>query len=59
MFFGIIFIVSNFDNFIDIDNKIKKLKLCFCDDESNCFIDCLIIIEDYLILDNLKSCFVI
>ncbi len=26
--------------------------------ESNCFIDCPITIEDYLILDNLKSCFV-
>ncbi len=26
--------------------------------KSNCFIDCPITIEDYLILDNLKSCFV-
>ncbi|AAD07739.1 predicted coding region HP0673 [Helicobacter pylori 26695] len=57
--FGIIFIASNSDNPIDIDNKTKKLKSCFRDDESNCFIDCPITIEDYLILDNLKSCFVI
>ncbi len=56
--FGIIFITTNSDNPIDIDNKTKKLESCFCDDESNCFIDCPITIEDYLILDNLKSCFV-
>ncbi|GAA8746248.1 hypothetical protein QAD58_03840 [Helicobacter pylori] len=56
--FGIIFIASNSDNPIDIDDKTKKLASCFCDDESNCFIDCPITIEDYLILDNLKSCFV-
>ncbi|GAA9138541.1 hypothetical protein Taitung73_05490 [Helicobacter pylori] len=34
-----------------------KLESCFVI-ESNCFIDCPITIEDYLILDNLKSCFV-
>ncbi len=56
--FGIIFIAGNSDNPIDINNKTKKLKSCFCDDESNCFIDYPITIEDYLILDNLKSCFV-
>ncbi|GAA9074681.1 hypothetical protein BTM317_11110 [Helicobacter pylori] len=56
--FGIIFIAGNSDNPIDIDDKTKKLASCFCDDESNCFIDCPITIEDYLILDNLKSCFV-
>ncbi len=56
--FGIIFIAGNSDNPIDIDNKTKKLESCFRDDESNCFIDYPITIEDYLILDNLKSCFV-
>ncbi len=53
--FGIIFIAGNSDNPIDIDDKTKKLESCFRDDESNCFIDYPIIIEDYLILDNLKS----
>ncbi|BAJ55277.1 hypothetical protein [Helicobacter pylori] len=56
--FGIIFIASNSDNPIDIDNKTKKLESCFRNDESSCFIDYPITIEDYLILDNLKSCFV-
>ncbi|WQX26983.1 hypothetical protein E5P65_02575 [Helicobacter pylori] len=56
--FGIIFIVSNSDNPIDIDEKTKKLKSCFCDDQDNHFLYYPIIIEDYLILDNLKSCFV-
>ncbi len=56
--FGIIFIAGNSNNPIDIDDKTKKLESCFRDDESNCFIDYPIIIEDYLILDNLKSCFV-
>ncbi len=55
--FGIIFIAGNSDSPIDIDDKIKKLESCFVI-ESNCFIDCPITIEDYLILDNLKSCFV-
>ncbi len=58
LLFGIIFIAGNSDNPIDIDDKTKKLESCFRDDESNCFIDYLITIEDYLILDNLKSCFV-
>ncbi|WP_237003895.1 hypothetical protein [Helicobacter pylori] len=56
--FGIIFIAGNSDNPIDIDDKTKKLESCFRDDESNWFIDYPITIEDYLILDNLKSCFV-
>ncbi|GAA7891918.1 hypothetical protein HpBT0383_08020 [Helicobacter pylori] len=76
--FGIIFITSNSDNPIDIDNKTKKLESCFRDaikhpfDIDNktkklesCFRDaikhpfyCPFTIEDYLILDNLKSCFV-
>ncbi|GAA7550766.1 hypothetical protein MMM130_07450 [Helicobacter pylori] len=56
--FGIIFIASNSDNPIDIDDKTKKLESCFCDDESNRFVPCPITIEDYLILDNLKSCFI-
>ncbi|AHA88324.1 hypothetical protein U063_0978 [Helicobacter pylori BM012A] len=56
--FGIIFVADNSDNPIDIDDKTKKLESCFRDDENNCFIDYPITIEDYLILDNLKSCFV-
>ncbi|WP_390473314.1 hypothetical protein [Helicobacter pylori] len=55
---GIIFIASNSDNPIDIDDKTKKLESCFCDDKSNRFVPCPITIEDYLILDNLKSCFI-
>ncbi len=51
--FGIIFITSN----IDIDNKTKKLESCFRDAIKHPFY-CPITIEDYLILDNLKSCFV-
>ncbi|GAA7460724.1 hypothetical protein MM0360_03230 [Helicobacter pylori] len=50
--FGIIFIASNSDNPIDIDDKTKKLESCFCDDKSNRFVPCPITIEDYLILDN-------
>ncbi|WP_240706711.1 hypothetical protein [Helicobacter pylori] len=56
--FVIIFIASNSDNPIDIDDKTKKLKSRFCDDKSNCFVPYPITIEDYLILDNLKSCFI-
>ncbi len=56
--FGIIFIAGNSDNPIDIDDKTKKIESCFRADESNWFIDYPITIEDYLILDNLKSCFV-
>ncbi|QQW67502.1 hypothetical protein [Helicobacter pylori] len=57
--FGIIFIAGNSDNPIDIDNKTEKLKSCFYNDKNNIFIDYPILIEDYLILDNLKSCFVL
>ncbi len=56
--FGIIFIASNSDNSIDIDDKTKKLESCFCDDMRSDFFYYPIRIEDYLILDNLKSCFV-
>ncbi len=56
--FGIIFIAGNSDNPIDIDDKTEKLESCFCDDKSNRFVPCPITIEDYLILDNLKSCFI-
>ncbi|WP_231219280.1 hypothetical protein [Helicobacter pylori] len=55
--FGIIFIASNSDNPIDIDNKTKKLESCFRDAIKHPFY-CPFTIEDYLILDNLKSCFV-
>ncbi len=49
--FGIIFITSNSDNPIDIDNKTKKLESCFRDAIKHPF-------YCPLILDNLKSCFV-
>ncbi|GHR04941.1 hypothetical protein JP0088_10760 [Helicobacter pylori] len=55
--FGIIFIASNSDNPIDIDNKTKKLESCFRDTIKHPFY-CSFTIEDYLILDNLKSCFI-
>ncbi|GAA9482572.1 hypothetical protein BTM451_08930 [Helicobacter pylori] len=42
---------------IDIDNKTKKLESCFRDAIKHPFY-CPFTIEDYLILDNLKSCFV-
>ncbi len=51
--FGIIFITSN----IDIDNKTKKLESCFRDAIKHPFY-CPFTIGNYLILDNLKSCFV-
>ncbi|WP_131130794.1 hypothetical protein [Helicobacter pylori] len=56
--FGIIFIASNSDDPIDIDDKTKKLESCFCSDKNSRFSYFPIITEDYLILDNLKSCFV-
>ncbi|GAA7606361.1 hypothetical protein JP0079_12610 [Helicobacter pylori] len=55
--FGIIFITSNSDNPIDIDNKTKKLESCFRDAIKHPF-HCPFTIGNYLILDNLKSCFV-
>ncbi len=56
--FGIIFIAGNSDNPIDIDDKTKKLESCVCNDRNNRFDPYPITIEDYLILDNLKSCFI-
>ncbi|GAA9964302.1 hypothetical protein VN0921_11080 [Helicobacter pylori] len=53
--FGIIFITSNSDNPIDIDNKTKKLESCFRDAIKHPFY-CPFTIGNYLILDNLKSC---
>ncbi len=53
--FGVIFIVGDP---IDIDDKTKKLESCFCSDKNSDFSYFPIITEDYLILDNLKSCFV-
>ncbi|WQV70905.1 hypothetical protein KVK71_03290 [Helicobacter pylori] len=53
--FGIIFIVGDS---IDIDNKTKKLQSCFCSDKNSRFSYFPIITEDYLILDNLKGCFI-
>lgn len=55
--FGIIFIISNSDNPIDIDNKTKKLESCFRDAIKHPFY-CPFTIGNYLILDNLKSCFI-
>ncbi len=55
--FGIIFITSNSDNPIDIDNKTKKLESCFRDAIKHPFY-CPFTIGNYLILDNLKSCFI-
>ncbi len=56
--FGIIFIAGNSDDPIDIDDKTKKLESCVCNDRNNRFDPYPITIEDYLILDNLKSCFI-
>lgn len=53
--FGIIFITSNSDNPIDIDNKTKKLESCFRDTIKHLY--CPFTIGNYLILDNL-SCFI-
>ncbi|WP_441736078.1 hypothetical protein [Helicobacter pylori] len=53
----IIFIASNSDNPIDIDNKTKKLESCFRDTIKHPFY-CPFTIGNYLILDNLKSCFI-
>ncbi len=56
--FGIIFIVGDPKNLVDIDNKNKKLESCFHYYENNRFLYFPIITEDYLILDNLKSYFI-
>ncbi len=57
MSFGIIFIAGNSDNPIDIDDKTKKLESCFRDAIKNPFY-CPFTIGNYLMLDNLKSCFI-
>ncbi|MCQ2665385.1 hypothetical protein JT190_08705, partial [Helicobacter pylori] len=56
--FGIIFIVSDPENLIDINDKNKKLESCFHYYENSHLLYFPIITESYLILDNLKSCFV-
>ncbi len=56
--FGIIFIAGNSDNPIDIDNKTKKLESCFRDAIKHPFFHYPFTIGNYLILDNLKSCFI-
>ncbi|QTO94658.1 hypothetical protein KVC02_03180 [Helicobacter pylori] len=56
--FGIIFIVSDPENLIDINDKNKKLESCFHDYENSYFRYFPIITESYLILDNLKSYFI-
>ncbi|WRB00562.1 hypothetical protein E5L34_03265 [Helicobacter pylori] len=55
--FGIIFIAGNSDNPIDIDDKTKKLESCFRDASKHPF-HCPFTIGNYLMLDNLKSCFI-
>ncbi|WP_217583422.1 hypothetical protein [Helicobacter pylori] len=57
--FGIIFIVSDPENLIDINDKNKKLESCFHYYENSHFLYFPIITESYLILDNLKSYFII
>lgn len=56
--FGIIFIVSDPENLIDIGDKTKKLESCFYNYKNSRFSYFPIITEDYLILDNLKSYFI-
>ncbi len=56
--FGIIFIVSDHENLIDINDKNKKLESCFHYYENSHLLYFPIITESYLILDNLKSYFI-
>lgn len=56
--FGIIFIVSDPENLIDINDKNKKLESCFHYYENSHLLCFPIITESYLILDNLKSYFI-
>ncbi|MGL2442483.1 hypothetical protein ACOWMB_04325 [Helicobacter pylori] len=56
--FGIIFIVSDPENLIDINDKNKKLESCFHYYENSHILYFPIITESYLILDNLKSYFI-
>lgn len=55
--FGIIFIVGNSDEPIDIDEKTKKLESCFSDERNHVWHHPFTI-GQYLILDSLKSCFI-
>lgn len=55
--FGIIFIVGNSDDPIDIDEKTKKLESCFSDERNHVWHHPFTI-GQYLILDNLRSCFI-
>ncbi|ADI34757.1 Hypothetical protein HPV225_0680 [Helicobacter pylori v225d] len=55
--FGVIFIAGNSDNPIDIDDKTKKLESCFRDASKHPF-HYPFTIGNYLMLDNLKSCFI-
>ncbi|GAA9385547.1 hypothetical protein TH0802_02480 [Helicobacter pylori] len=56
--FGIIFIVSDPENLIDINDKNKKLESCFHYYENSHLLYFPIITESYLILDSLKSYFI-
>ncbi|TPH80245.1 hypothetical protein FIM52_04370 [Helicobacter pylori] len=56
--FGIIFIVRDPENLIDINDKNKKLESCFHYYENSHLLYFPIITESYLILDNLKSYFI-
>ncbi|PUD19276.1 hypothetical protein [Helicobacter pylori] len=56
--FGIIFIVSDPENLIDINDKNKKLESCFHYYENSHLLYFPIITESYLILDDLKSYFI-
>ncbi len=56
--FGIIFIISDHENLIDINDKNKKLESCFHCYENSHLLYFPIITESYLILDNLKSYFI-
>ncbi|MFP6170789.1 hypothetical protein ACLGBY_03310 [Helicobacter pylori] len=56
--FGIIFIISDPENLIDINDKNKKLESCFHYYENSHLLYFPIITESYLILDNLKSYFI-
>ncbi|MGL2398826.1 hypothetical protein ACOWMU_05105 [Helicobacter pylori] len=56
--FGIVFIVSDPENLIDINDKNKKLESCFHYYENSHLLYFPIITESYLILDNLKSYFI-
>ncbi|GHQ00547.1 hypothetical protein JP0054_11620 [Helicobacter pylori] len=54
---GLSLLLATLNNPIDIDNKTKKLESCFRDAIKHPFY-CPFTIGNYLILDNLKSCFI-